>query len=85
MIPKESRAESRTRRTNPMAIAALVCGIVAFAGIFPAGIAAVILGHMAVRKIRVTGEEGHGLAVAGLILGYVGLVGILLLVTVIGR
>jgi Domain of unknown function (DUF4190) len=60
---------SRTSRTNPFAIAALVCGIVQF-GIPPACIAAIILGHRARRQIRQTGEGGYGIATAGLTLGY---------------
>lgn len=60
---------SRTGRTNQLAIAALVCGIGQFA--FPlAFIAAIILGHKARRQIRRTGEDGYGLATAGLVLGY---------------
>jgi hypothetical protein len=38
---------------------------------FIGAIVAVITGHMARRQIRQTGEEGNGLALAGLILGYV--------------
>ena len=64
----DSRA-SRTGRTNPFAIAALVCGIVQF-GIPPACFAAIILSHRARRQIRRTGEGGYGIATAGLILGY---------------
>ena len=67
------------QRTNGMAIAALACGIVGFF-VFPASIAAVMLGHMARREIGRTGEAGGGMATAGLILGYIGLViGILLI------
>ncbi len=65
--------------TNGLAIAALVCGIGQFAVGFPAGIAAIVLGHKARRRIRQTGEQGDGLARAGLILGYVGTVGLVLL------
>ncbi|HUC25346.1 MAG TPA: DUF4190 domain-containing protein [Streptosporangiaceae bacterium] len=66
--------ERRTAKTNPLAIAALVCGIIQFAGlIFPVAFVAIVLGHMARRKIRQTGEDGHGMAKAGLILGYIGL------------
>ena len=61
------------RPTNALAIAALVCGIAAFAtGI--TCIPAIICGHMARGQIRRTGEQGDGLAVAGLILGYVSIV-----------
>lgn len=63
----------RAQRTNPFAIAALVCGIVQFCGAFPAGIVAIFLGHKALRQIRQTGEDGYGMAKAGLILGYLGL------------
>lgn len=64
----DSRAR-QTRRTNPSAIAALVFGIGQF--VFPlAFIAAIILGHLARRQIRRTGERGRGIATAGLILGY---------------
>ena len=50
--------------TNTLAILALV-----FAFLFaPVGI---ILGHMARRQIRQTGEQGDGLALAGMICGYV--------------
>lgn len=60
-------------RTNGMAIAALACGIGGFF-VFPASIAAVVLGHIARREIRETGEGGGGMATAGLVLGYVGTV-----------
>jgi hypothetical protein len=53
-------------RTNGFAIGALVCGVVPFFG----GIPAVIFGHVARGQIRRTGERGDGMAVAGLVLGY---------------
>lgn len=52
------------RGTNTMAILALV-----FAFVFAP--AAIILGHVARKQIRQTGEEGDGLALAGLVMGYV--------------
>ena len=58
-------------RTNGLAIASLVCGV----GTFVVGLSflpAIICGHIARRQIRQTGEQGGGLALAGLILGYVG-------------
>jgi hypothetical protein len=69
--------------TNGMAIASLACGIGQLLAGFPAGIAAIILGHMARRRIRETGQQGSGLARAGLILGYIGTVGLLLLVLLV--
>jgi peptidyl-prolyl cis-trans isomerase B (cyclophilin B) len=52
------------RPTNGLAIAALVCGVL-FA---PLGI---LFGHLSLSQIKRTGEEGRGLAVAGLVIGYV--------------
>jgi hypothetical protein len=66
--------------TNGMAIASLICAIGQLVGGPFAGIAAIILGHMARRRIRETGEQGDGLALTGLILGYIGTVGLALVV-----
>lgn len=52
-------------RTNTMAILALVFGI-------GGGWLGILFGHMALSQIRRTGEQGRGLALAGLICGYVG-------------
>jgi Domain of unknown function (DUF4190) len=57
--------------TNGLAIASLVCGVGAFI-IGLSFIPAIICGHIARRQIRRTGEQGGGMALAGLILGYVG-------------
>lgn len=50
-------------RTNGMAIASLICGFL-FA---PLGI---IFGHISLSQIRRTGEQGRGLAIAGLVISY---------------
>lgn len=56
-----------------MAIAALCCGIgQVVAGPF-AGIPAIILAALSLKQIRETGEDGHAMAVIGLVLGIVGL------------
>jgi uncharacterized protein DUF4190 len=58
-------------RTNSAAIASLVFGIASWLVCpFIGGVVAVILGHVARGQIRRTGEGGGGLAIAGLILGY---------------
>jgi len=62
------------RPTNPLAIVSLVLGIlglVLFFGV--ASIPAVITGHIARRQIRERDEEGAGIALAGLILGWIGI------------
>jgi uncharacterized protein DUF4190 len=63
-----------TAKTNGMAIAALICGIAQFVAFGPlTGIPAIILGHLSRKQIRQTGEQGAGMATAGLVLGYIGL------------
>ena len=57
--------------TNGLTIAALVCGVGGFF-IGLSFIPAIICGHLARRQIRQTGEQGAGLALAGILLGYVG-------------
>jgi threonine/homoserine/homoserine lactone efflux protein len=72
MVATEPLPWSRTGRVNRLALVSLVCGIVTFCGLFPIAIAAVVLGHVARRAIRRTGERGGRLAVTGLVLGYIG-------------
>ncbi len=57
-------------RTNGLAIASLSCGLAQFAFGPLATIPAIVLGHMARGQIRRTGEQGAGLALAGLVLGW---------------
>lgn len=59
-------------RANPLAVAALVCGL-GQTVLWPlATVPAIVLGHVARRQIRRTGERGGGLALAGLVLGWIG-------------
>jgi hypothetical protein len=62
------------RKTNGLAITSLVCGL-AWIVVWPlalfTGIAAVVTGHIARGQIRRRDENGAGLALAGLILGYI--------------
>ena len=50
-------------RTNGMAVASLICAFI-FA---PLGI---VFGHISLSQIKRTGEDGRGLAVAGLVISY---------------
>jgi hypothetical protein len=59
--------------TSGLAIGALVCGILEIFTLGFAAIPAVILGHLARTQIRRTGERGDGMAIAGLVLGYLGI------------
>ncbi|MEZ5189515.1 MAG: DUF4190 domain-containing protein [Schumannella sp.] len=51
-------------RTNTLAIVALVLSLTVSIG-------GIICGHIALAQIKRTGEGGHGLALAGTIIGYV--------------
>ena len=68
----------RAPRTNPLAVASLVLGVVWCGGI--GSLLAVILSIQARRSIRRSdgAETGDGLAIAGLVLGIVGLIGAVL-------
>jgi hypothetical protein len=68
-------------KTNGLAIASLVCGLAQFMFGPLATIPAIVFGHMARHQIRRSGEQGAGLALAGLILGWAAVIlGIALLV-----
>ena len=57
-------------RTNGMAIASLVLGILWLYWI--GSILALVLGYTAKRQIRERGEAGSGMATAGIVLGWIG-------------
>jgi Domain of unknown function (DUF4190) len=59
-------------RTNPLAIASLVCGIGQILLGLIAGIPGIILGFIALNQIKTKGEGGRGLAIAGIVLGFIG-------------
>ena len=59
------------QRTNTLAVVSVVGGIASYLGFVCVGaLVAIICGHMARTEIRKTGEDGDGLAVVGLVLGY---------------
>jgi hypothetical protein len=59
-------APAPVAKTNTLAIVGFVLGFVVSLG-------AVIVSHIALHQIKQTGEGGRGFAIAGLILGYVGI------------
>lgn len=68
-----------TRATNGLAIASMVLGILWLWWI--GSILGVIFGHIALHQIRMSGEGGRGMAIAGLVIGYLGLLtGVLLVI-----
>ncbi|MGQ0743329.1 MAG: DUF4190 domain-containing protein [Acidimicrobiales bacterium] len=74
-------APPTSRRTNGLAIASLVLGIVALTGLLPLAVVALVLGSRARRQIRESrgAEEGEGMATAGVVLGWIG-VGLMILI-----
>jgi hypothetical protein len=58
-------------RTNPLAIASLVCALTGLALCGVPSVVGAILGHVARRQIRERGEAGDGLALAGIICGWI--------------
>jgi len=65
-----------SQATNGMAIASLVSSLLGLTGVF-CGITAlgaplgVVFGHVALSQIKRQGGEGRGLAIAGLVIGYI--------------
>lgn len=62
-------------RTNVLAIISMIASIVGFIWLLPfiGSLAGIIMGHISLRQIAATGENGRGMALAGVIVGYVGL------------
>jgi uncharacterized protein DUF1707/uncharacterized protein DUF4190 len=54
---------------NYLAVTSLICGLAEIPTLGVSAVPAVVLGYMARKQIRETGERGEGLAVAGLVLG----------------
>ena len=70
--------------TNGFAIASLACGLAQFVFGPLATIPAIVFGHMARGQIKRTGEQGAGLALAGLILGWATVILAIVLIVVVG-
>ncbi len=66
-------APTRRPRTNSMAVASMLLGLgVPFLGL--TAIPAIVTGHRARHEIRRTGEGGDGMAITGLVLGYLAVI-----------
>ena len=66
----QATAVTPAAKTSGLALASLTCGLAQFIFGPPAAIPAIVLGHVARRQIKRTGEQGADLALAGLILGW---------------
>ncbi len=78
------------QKTNTLAIVSMIASIVGFIWLLPVigSVAGVIMGHISLSQIKRTNENGRGMALAGLIVGYAGLalaiVGIIIVASFIG-
>jgi len=79
--PGTGVAPATDRRTNPLAVAALVCSVIP--GL--PQLAAIVLGTAALRQVRRTGERGTALAAAGLVIATLGLLLAMLLVLLVSQ
>lgn len=71
-------------RTNRLAVRSLVFSIVGLVTcLLPVGIGGAVLGYRARREIRRTGEGGAGLALAGILVGWVSIVLVLMFLVVL--
>ncbi|HEY6738336.1 MAG TPA: DUF1707 and DUF4190 domain-containing protein [Actinopolymorphaceae bacterium] len=77
------------RPNEPLATASLVCGVMAPFTCGISSVPAIITGHLALSRLHRTGDSGKGMAIAGLILGYLPLTFFLLYlllgINVLGR
>lgn len=82
-MTEEYNAPQQAGGEKGLAIASMVCGILSLVCFGPlAGLPAVIMGHMSMGRIK-RGEmsaDGKGFALAGLIMGYLCLVGTVLFI-----
>lgn len=73
--PQGYGQQPAAERWNVLAIISLVSS-------FFVSLAAVVCGHIALSQIKRTGERGRGLAIAGLVLGYLGLIAGLIFIVI---
>jgi hypothetical protein len=74
--PTPYSAPAPVAKTNVLSIISLVTGIIGLA------IVPVILGHISLSQIKKTGEQGRVMAIIGLILGYLAILGYIILIIV---
>ena len=87
-VPAGPAYTPAANRTNTLAIISLVAGIGSFfanivpgIGGFTVALVAIVTGYMARKQIRESGEQGMGLATAGMVIGiiHLALLGLLVL------
>ena len=61
--------------TNTMAIVSMISSIIGWFAFGSLCIVGVILGHISLKQLKTSGEGGRGMALTGLIMGYIGIAG----------
>lgn len=69
-------AYTENPRTNVLSIVSLVTSILGLA------VVPIILGHISLAQIRRTGEQGRVMAIIGLVIGYLTLLGYLIVIAI---
>lgn len=64
-----------TAPTNTMAIVSMISSIIGWFAFGSLCIVGVILGHISLKQLKTSGEGGRGMALTGLIMGYIGIAG----------
>jgi hypothetical protein len=75
----------RREQPEPLAIASLVLGILGFLTAGLTTIPAIVTGHLALARVKRARTDGHGMAMAGVVMGYLQVaIGIVLVLLVLG-
>ncbi|GGX73697.1 hypothetical protein GCM10010515_46640 [Streptomyces fructofermentans] len=82
-VPRTFAPVPVAHKTNEKAIGSAICGGLCLVTAGLTGIPAVILGHTARAEMRRTGEAGDGLALTGLVLGWLSTAGWALLLSLL--
>ncbi|GAA0662083.1 hypothetical protein GCM10010193_11640 [Kitasatospora atroaurantiaca] len=80
VVPQTFLPPPARPRTNPVAITAMALGLLCVPTFGALAVPAVVAGHVAKSQIRTRGEEGDGMATAGLVFGWLSIGGWTLLV-----
>ncbi len=73
---------AQPKRNNGFAIASFVCSLVGILCCAIPSVVGIILGFIALSQIKKTGQDGSGMALAGVIIGFVVLAGWTLLMII---
>lgn len=73
--PAYQAAPAATAPTNTMAVISMISSIVGWFSFGVLCILGVILGHISLKQLKTSGEGGRGMALTGLIVGYIGIAG----------